>query len=307
MGHPKIYFNEKLHKYTDEYGNTLTSVTTVIGKYANKFDTDSMARICARIGKDPSHPKYLKYKGKSEKQLKKEWETTTVQAQEKGTRKHNYLEDAIKASNNYKRVKGTFINDRIFTIPDIKSNPDVGIITLDILIKHGVNSKYPIIFNLLKELVRTGWKLYAEIGVFNIEYLVSGLIDLLAVKDNKFFIIDWKTNKAPIRYESGYFDKDLDGNLTDTFIIKNEYLQYPLSHVADSSGNKYALQLSTYAYLTQQFNMELSGILLFHIRDINDEEVVKVLNIKYMDREVNSMLEHHISNVELSNQKKLFN
>ena len=306
MDYPKIYFDEKLHKYTDEYGNVLTSVTTAIGKYVNKFDTDKMARICAKIGRDPSHAKYHKYKNKTEKQLKKEWEATTNEALDKGNRKHNYLEDAIKASNNYKRVKGAFINDRIFTIPDIISNPSVGIVTLDVLRNHGVDTKYPVVFGLLEQMVDNGWKLYAEIGVFNSEYLISGLIDLLAVRGNKFFIIDWKTNKAPIRFEAGYFDKDQQGNLTNTFISKTDTLKYPLHNIPDSTGHKYSLQLSGYAYLTEFFNMELSGILLCHIRDVDDVEQVTIHNIKYMKNEIKDLLDHHLSTNKLTNQSKLF-
>lgn len=306
MSNPKIYFDEKLHKYTDEYGNTFTSVTTVIGKYVDEFDTDKMAEICERIGKNPSHAKYEKYKGKTKKQLKKEWATITKEALNKGNKKHNYLEDAIKASNNYKRVKGKFINDRIFTIPDIIQNPAVGLVTLSKLRELGVDSKYPIIFELIEKFVNNGWKLYAEIGVYNLDYLISGLIDLLLVKGNKFFIIDWKTNKAPIKYDSGYFEKDKDGNLTDNFILDGKTLKYPLNNVPASTGHKYALQLSSYAYLTELFGMEHVGTVLCHIRDIDDKEVVFMLTMEYMKNKVVTMMDHHLSNMKLKSQKKLF-
>ena len=306
MKHTKIYFNEALHKYTDEYGNVFTSVTTVIGKYVEEFDTDAIVKACVRIGKNPRHPKYLKYKGKTEKQILREWKQITDKALDKGNRKHNYLEDAIKASNNYKRVKGNFINDRIFTIPDIISNPSVGIVTLDRLIELGVNSKYPIIFDMIKHFVDDGWKLYAEIGVYNLEYLISGLIDLLLVKGDNFFIIDWKTNKAPIKFESGYFEKDINGNLTDNYILDGKTLKHPLNHLSASTGNKYSLQLSGYSYLTELFGLNFTGIILCHIRDIDNEEVVEPIVIKYLKDDIKSMFEHHSSNQVLHNQKRLF-
>lgn len=33
-----LYFQEEGHKYNDTYGNEYTSVTTIIGDYAPKFD-----------------------------------------------------------------------------------------------------------------------------------------------------------------------------------------------------------------------------------------------------------------------------
>ena len=306
MKHSKIYFNEQLHKYTDEFGNTLTSVTTAIGKYEEKFDTDNMARVCARIGKNPSHPKYNKYKGKSEKQLKKEWEATTLKALDNGNEKHNYLEDVIKSSNNYKRVKGNFINDRIFTIPDIIEHESVGQVTIDKLIELGLNSRYPIIFNTIVAFVNDGWKLYSEIGVYNIELLISGLVDLLLVKGDEFIILDWKTNKAPITFDSGYFEKNDNGELTDNFIKTDKYLLYPLNYIVASVGNKYSMQLSGYAYLIEHFGLKCKGIILCHIRTVNDEDVVKLLNIKYMKDEAKALFEHHNDNRVLENQTKLF-
>jgi hypothetical protein len=303
----EIFFNEEFHKYTDQYNNTFTSVTTVIGKYTEKFDTIKMADICAKIGKNPSHPKYLKYKGKTAKQLTKEWEDETIRACTEGSNKHNYLEDVIKQSNNYKRVKGKFINDRIFTVPDIKQHPDVGIVTLERLVELGLDSKYPIIFNTIKGFIELGWKLYAEIGVYSADHLVSGLIDLLLVKGDKIFILDWKTNKAPISFDSGYYAKDLKGNLMlDNYILDGKTFLYPLSHLPASVGHKYSMQLSTYAYLCERFGYQLSGILLAHIRTIDGIEQVSLLKMDYLKNDVELMLNHHVSNQVLNNQTKLF-
>ena len=35
-----LYFNEELHKYTNQDGLVYTSMTTVIGRYEDKFDTE---------------------------------------------------------------------------------------------------------------------------------------------------------------------------------------------------------------------------------------------------------------------------
>ena len=91
-----IYFDEELHRYTDDLDNVYTSTTTLIGKYHEDFNTDMMAEICEKIGKNPRHPKYLKYKGKTKKQLLYEWKAETERACNQGTVKHNFLETAVK-------------------------------------------------------------------------------------------------------------------------------------------------------------------------------------------------------------------
>ena len=60
-----LYFNEEEHKYTDDLGNGYISVTTLIGKYTQEFKKEEIAAACERIGKNPRHPKYQKYKGKT--------------------------------------------------------------------------------------------------------------------------------------------------------------------------------------------------------------------------------------------------
>lgn len=302
----KIYFDESLHKYTDEYSNTFTSVTTVIGKYTEKFDSENVARICERIGKNPNHPKYNKYKGKTAKQLLNEWNNITQEALDKGNKKHNYLEEVIKKSNNYKRVEGKFINDRIFTIPDIIDNPLVGQITTETLWELELDTKYPIIFELICGFVNDGWKLYSEIGVYNVNHLISGLIDLLLVKDNSFVIMDWKTNKSDITYKSGYFEKDDKGNITDKFIEDNKTLLFPLNYMPASVGHKYSLQLSSYASLVEKFGLKCKGIILCHIQEKDDEEIVTPLSIKYYKSDVELMFNHHTSKNRVLHQSKLF-
>ncbi len=303
----KIFFDEALHKYTDEHGNTFTSVTTVLGKYEDEFDSDKVARICEKIGRNPNHPKYEKYKGKTAKQLIKEWQEITEVALDKGNKKHNYLEEVIKKSNGYKRVKDKFIHDKLFTIPDIVRNPKVGRVYKEDLVKLGISNRYPTIHNLICTFIDNDWKLYSEIGVYNKDFLISGLIDLLLVKGDKFFIIDWKTNKSPISFQSGYYEKDNNGNVTSNFIITGKTLKYPVKHLPASTGHKYSLQLSGYAYLVEKFNLNLAGIVLCHIQEKDDgTEFVDLVKIKYLKKEVESIFFHHTSNNVNSVQSKMF-
>ena len=126
---------------------------------------------------------------------------------------------------------------------DIIKNHRYGILNIDSFAKSGIKDRYPTIYNTIAGLVNVGFKIYAEIGTYDYKYLVSGLIDVLLVRDKEFIILDWKTNKAPIKFEGGYWSKNKNGELDfdDTGNILNEYnytgktFQYPLDKLEDSS------------------------------------------------------------------------
>ena len=311
MSKRTIFFNEKLHKYTDEFSNTYISATTLIGKYESKFDEKKyqIARACEKIGKNPYHNKYLKYKNKTAAQLIAEWEQAAVIGCNRGNIRHNYLEESIKTSTNYKTVEDTkFINDTIYTIDDILINHNYGRLTLDHFVKTGIKERYPKIYNTLLYFDSLGAKIYSEIGVYESTWLVSGLIDILIVIDDTFYILDWKTNKGDIRFDSGYYDKDKEGNLTNTWIDTDDMFKYPLNKLVCSTGNKYAMQLSLYSYLTECFGLRLIGIILAHIqhelyelgdKDVEDDstligkEKVKMMEMPYLKNEVIDMIAHY--------------
>jgi hypothetical protein len=304
-----IFFNEKLHSYTDNCGNKYTSMTTCIDKYVEKFNADAVSRACERIGRNPNHPKYLKYKGRTANEIKLDWKQTSEEALENGSRKHDYLEHTIKNSNGYKLIENQYINDKIYTIKDIINNNSFGNIDLNYFIDTGIITRYPIIFSVIKTAVDNGWKIYSEIGVYNTYYLISGLIDLLLIKDDNFIIIDWKTNKADIKFNSGYFEKDLKGNLTKYFIETNKSFKYPLTMLPDSVGNHYGLQLSGYTFLVEQFGFNCVGNILFQIRENEEGSIEKVdmLQMPDLKKEVEIMFNHHRGTAIKTSQVRIFN
>lgn len=308
-----LYFDDILHKYTDNKGNAYTSMTTVIGKYVNEFNSETVAIACERIGKNPKHPKYLRYKGRTKDEILLDWEKQKIEACEKGTIKHDYLEQSIKEANKYNKNKHNFVGNHIYSISDILLNHSYGLVDIDYFISINLHVKYPIIFETINQLSIKGFRFYAEIGVYNCDLLVSGLIDLLAVrynedKDiNEFIIIDWKTNKANIRFEAGYYEKDDSNNLTNNYILTNKYMKSPLINLPDSVGNHYALQISGYATLVEAFNLSYLGGLLFQIRDTNDNtESIDTIKLPYLKDEVINMFIHHRNQLTISTQNKLF-
>jgi hypothetical protein len=305
----ELFFDEGPHKYTDNRGNTYISTTTLIGSYEEKFDTKKMARICELSGRK-GNPKYV---GKTAKMLEIEWATTSKEACDYGNEHHNYLEESVKASTGFRTGSKELIRSgRLLTVSDVITNPGFGELGIDYLIQTKINVLYPSIFNVIVALVKQGYRLYAEIGVFLHTRLISGLIDLFLIKGKEFIIIDWKTNRDDISYEAGYWEKDVNGNSTTNFVRTNKLFKTPLSHLAASVGNKYGLQLSTYAYLVEQYGLTLKAMVLCHLRRvqvIHFDGVKEVLvdrvdmhPIKYLKDDVHCMIEHYHSNRKLNGQ-----
>jgi len=78
-----VFFNEEQHSYTNAEGENYISVTTLLSKYKNKFDTEKHAtRVAQREGVTKEFVLQL-------------WEDITKTATDKGTEIHKALEDYI--------------------------------------------------------------------------------------------------------------------------------------------------------------------------------------------------------------------
>lgn len=300
-----IFFNEELHKYTDAFDREYISTTTIISKFVEEKDWKAIAQACSNLGSRPVPPthknyaKYIRYKGKSVKQILAEWKIGTEKACAKGTEKHNFLEDCVKRCNNYCINANGFIDGRIYTIDDIIRTHNYGRLDLDYFKRVGIADRYPMIYSFIKDMVKLGFDIYAEIGVYHPDWLISGLVDILFVKGDEFFILDWKTNKAPIRFEGGYWGKKADDTIDlDNYIVTHEKMLFPINHLEDSTGNHYSLQLSMYAYLIEQWGFKYLGTMLCHIRtvenplipeDMPHEEIVEFVPIKYLKAEAKAI------------------
>lgn len=263
--HVSLYFYPKEHEYRDEFGNKYTSVTQTLDKFVIKQDWTQIAKSCEKIGRNPLHPKYLKYKNKSYRDIMNEWNVTKIQGLDRGNECHDFIETEINKYNGYGKIEDRFSLNRIYTIPDLLSNAGIGEINLDFFIRSGLKIRYPKIYNIISNFVGLGYRIFAEVGVYNPNYLISGLIDLLLIKDNKYFvIIDWKTNKGDIPHLSGYYDKDENGE-EGAFIRTFEFYNEPISHIEHSVRNHYTLQVSSYDYLVEGFGLIHKGNILCHI------------------------------------------
>ena len=310
-----LFFDEGPHKYTDTLGNEYRSVTTLIGDYYNHFDADYWAHKKARE------------QGKSEKQIRAEWDRIKDEACERGTSTHNGIEDAIKSVSKFKeaiKYLEEVKSGRCITIADI---PDLIPRPLDVEeFKVATNNKYPEIYRVFDFYTERGYIIYSEIGAFLIDYLISGTIDIFCYRPTDFVILDWKTNRDGLKFEAGYYKKDkstIPNQLTNEWIKKKQNMLPPLNHLDDCNGMHYTMQLSLYAIMAEIIlDIPCVGLGLCHIGspwvlnkygqplrdnegyhvDPNGEETVKWFKIQYLKNEAKALLKDRYYKLKADNK-----
>ena len=310
-----LFFEEKAHKYTDTLGNEYRSVTTLIGDYYNHFDADYWAHKKARE------------QGKSEKQIRAEWNKIKDEACERGNATHNGIEDAIKSVSKFKeaiKYLEEVKSGRCITIADI---PDLIPRPLDVEeFKVATNNKYPEIYRVFDFYTERGYIIYSEIGAFLIDYLISGTIDIFCYRPTDFVILDWKTNRDGLKFEAGYYKKDkstIPNQLTNEWIKKKQNMLPPLNHLDDCNGMHYTMQLSLYAIMAEIIlDIPCVGLGLCHIGspwvlnkygqplrdnegyhvDPNGEETVKWFKIQYLKNEAKALLKDRYYRLKADNK-----
>ena len=255
----KLIFKEDGHKYNDTNGNDYISTTTILHSLAPAFDKKYWLK------------KKAKELGISEKRLEKQWQDITDEACNRGTKTHNGLEDGIKTSSMFKSAVKYMIRDNgeMITIADL---PNINLNVKQLDIKEFINAtenKYPQVYDIFHYYTNAGYKIYAEIGAFLMDFLISGTIDVLCIRDDKFVIGDWKTNRGGLKFEAGYYKKDKTqkpNQLTNDWVAKKEFLLPPVNHLPNCNGSIYNLQLSMYAFMVESIlGIPNAGLWLCHI------------------------------------------
>lgn len=312
-----LYFQEEGHKYTDTLGNGYTSVTTLIHEnYCPKFDKKYWLR------------KKAKELGISEKQLEQQWADITKEACERGTATHNGIEDAIKEVSMFKNAVQYLkqIEDgRVVTVADI---PNFAAKPLDIeAFKKATDYKYEEIYRVFDFYTKQGYTIYSEIGMFLIDYKISGTIDILCYRPSDFVILDWKTNRDGLQFDAGYFKKDkktIPHQRTNEYVVTNEKMLPPLNHLPNCNGSHYTMQLSTYArgvelilgipcvnlglchigspFVKNKYGMPFRDANNQYPIDPNGKETVQWYQIQYRAKEVNAMLNDRKVYLKAKNQ-----
>lgn len=255
----RLTFKEDGHKYTDNYGNEYKSTTTLLHDYKPAFDKSYWLK------------KKAQELGISEARLAKQWQDITDEACARGTKTHNGLEDGIKDSSMFRKAIQYMIRDNgeMITVADI---PDINMNVKELDVKEFIdatNNKYPEIYRVFDYYTNAGYKIYSEIGAFLVDFLISGTIDVLCIRDDQFVIGDWKTNRGGLKFESGYYKKDKTqkpNQMTDRWVTTKNTLLPPVNHLPDCNGAIYNLQLSMYAFMVESIlGIPNAGLWLCHI------------------------------------------
>lgn len=305
----RLIFEEAAHKYHDTLGNEYVSTTTLLHDLAPKFDKKYWL-----------HKKAVQL-GITEKELEEQWNTITKEACERGTNVHNGLEDGIKGSSKFKQAIQYLNTDEdggeMITVADLNTiNANYKLLDIK-QFKEATDNKYDNLYEVFEKYTNRGYKIYAEIGMFLIDYLISGTIDVLLVNEweNKAVIGDWKTNRSGLRFTAGYYRKDKKqhpAQLTSDWVEKKEFLLPPVQHLPHCNGSIYNLQLSMYgkavnlitglvikgcwlAHIDCDFELNEYGMPkrfedgLYHIKE-NPVEKITFYNLPYREQEIDAIL-----------------
>lgn len=312
-----LYFDEGPHRYTDTNGNEYISVTTIIGNYVPKFDAKYWAR------------KKAKEQGVSEKEILRQWDKIKNEACDRGTITHNGIENAIKDVSKFKeaiKYLQQIEGGRCITLADI---PALTPVPLDVdKFIEATENKYPEIYRVFQFYTEKGYTIYSEIGVFDPALLISGTIDIFCYRPTDFVILDWKTNRGGLQFESGYFKKDkttIPNQLTNEWVRKSEKMLPPLNHLDECNGSHYTMQLSIYARLAERIlEIPCTGLGLCHIGspfilnnygqpfrdkdgyhiDPNGEETVNWYRINYLNAEADAIFKDRELVIKAKNKGK---
>jgi len=123
-------------------------------------------------------------------------------------------------------------------------------------------------------ITKSNIETYSEVIVYSKELCIAGTIDVLMMDKNSknYTLIDWKTSKRidkkPFRDKKG---------------IKKE-----TANIADCNYNHYALQLSLYRYILEEYyNINVINQFVVQLKD----EGAKKYDMKYMKDEIIKMIE----------------
>lgn len=327
----KFINTDDQHKYVDTSTNEeYISVTTLIDKYTDDYDSEYWAvyrsldqakyklvpntksrKIGIMFGTtkfDLSIPQIKKNiksgtinVGKPYDVVLEEWRLNAEEACAIGSEKHDYLESCINEfygdGEDVKAISDLIPRQRyennpfdfvfaIRTIEDIDNSP--------------LKNSDPKVYHVLTSAINAGYVLYAEVRVYSSQFKVCGTIDVFAVKDKTFVIIDWKTNKDPLKFYSGYYKKVWNADRTekiktDEWVAKDDRFKKPLNHLQKCKGNIYTIQLSLYAALAELWGYQCKGLVLCHLLGVRNPGAETVIygNIKYLKKEAIDLLSDH--------------
>ena len=260
-----VKYNDEEHLYWDDNGKFI-SVTTLIGKFCQPFDSDywSSYKAIERV-LDKETFKIAKKDLQNNVSIDKIIEAFDIDREDFNSAKQDILDEWQK-KNIEACERGTKIHADLEHSFIKKKETDMK--------KYGLGGKF--LINTNDSLNKSNIELLdIDKGVFP-EYLIyrtsddnkfrlAGQIDLLIKDGNDIYIRDYKTNSKID--EKSYYNPRTK---------KYQMMNYPLNNLMDCNKVHYALQLSTYAWMLQKINPQFNIKQLMLIHYDHDGNVTEI-------------------------------
>lgn len=260
-----VKYNDEEHLYWDDNGKFI-SVTTLIGKFCQPFDSDywSSYKAIERV-LDKETFKIAKKDLQNNISIDKIIEAFDIDREDFNSAKQDILDEWQK-KNIEACERGTKIHADLEHSFTKKKETDMK--------KYGLGGKF--LINTNDSLNKSNIELLdIDKGVFP-EYLIyrtsddnkfrlAGQIDLLIKDGNDIYLRDYKTNSKID--EKSYYNPRTK---------KYQMMNYPLNNLMDCNKVHYALQLSTYAWMLQKINPQFNIKQLMLIHYDHDGNVTEI-------------------------------
>ena len=266
--HPRddnLVFYERGHKYqilTDAKSN-YTSVTSWLHALFPKFDAEL---VINKMKKGKNWNPENKYWGKSNQEIKNEWNTSGKEACRLGTLLHSYIEDFMNTEMDQQEYTQKDILDHTHTHNKVHYSK----------IEWSFYEKF---VNDFPDLVpfRTEWMIYDE------KLKMAGSIDMVYKNaDGSVSIYDWKRCKDII-YDSEWNDMASNKNIR---------------HLPNTNFWHYSLQLNMYKWILEtNYNLVVKDLFLVRLHPDNPEKTYELHNVSILTHEIELLVEERINNI----------
>lgn len=282
-----LAFNEEEHRYWNvkHYDREYTSITTLIGKFHEKFDEEFFSRYKALeklISKDDFKSiksellRIQKWKsdynerfGISTEELEivrqeliKEWRKINKESTDIGTAFHNERElQWYAAQGDTAKVVSLL---KKYSLPANEGEYQCERHDFSLNREKAVMPEFLIYYSCPSNIVH-----------------LAGQVDLLIKDGNDIYILDYKTNKDGIKSKAIFNTK--------TKSIKKMF--YPINTLDDTVMTHYNLQLSLYAWMLKKMNPEFN-IKLLRLIHIDREGNETNHDVPFLEEECTRLLKH---------------
>lgn len=141
----------------------------------------------------------------------------------------------------------------------------------------------------VRPILKEAYRFFPEALIYSMHYRAAGQSDLVVQRQRSeksvFDFYDYKTNESKgIEFDSVSRKKDPVNHY-------NRFLLPPLDHLEDCNYNKYALQLSIYAFMAQTtYGIKVGKLKILFI---DNDLVLHQLPVPFLKMEAKALLEHH--------------